>query len=323
LLALAVLAVAATAGSAGDSGDKQGPKPAAKDPPPSQTYTVSTSTRGKGDWSLFGVYHSEAVANSVRESLAEHGFDIKVEKSTTLPVPRVQPRAPTGMLPKSETITYKKCVEVFNWLARQKDIAFHFPVDGCYARAHLMCQRMRKTSPPFRPRKIWSFSNGDILYARTRHNPRGYVTWGYHVAPVMRVRLDDDAQKQRWYVIDPSMFDRPATVTQWEQAQMRTKDSPRPYLAISRIGEAPIGIDRKKKPGSGYWPGADPPAGPDAHAVAMMKKYKPWEGKEPPKGAARRGNDPHPAAFAILRLPPDALPTSLRCWSRRRPALRA
>src|SRR5262249_14822390 len=109
---------------------------------------------------------------------------------------------------------------------------------------------------------------------------------------------------------DPSLFARPATVAQWEQAQMRTKVSSKPFLTITRIGEAPTGIDRKRKPGSGYWPGPDPPGGPDAHAVATMRKYKPWQGKQPPKGAA-------------FRFQPDALAPSFRFGSSRPAAWRA
>jgi hypothetical protein len=230
-----------------------------------------------------------------------HGFHAKLEFSTR-PIPKVQPRRPTAGLPLGETVTYKKSVEVFNWMARQSDIAFRFPVNGCYARAHLMCQRMIRNK--FRPRKIWSFPNGETLFARTRNNPKGYVTWRYHVAPVLRVRLDASAKTQRWYVIDPSLFTRPVTVAQWERAQMRTKVSSKPFLTITRIGEAPTGIDRKRKPGSGYWPGPDPPGGPDAHAVATMRKYKPWQGKEPPpaKSAVRHRSAPTPTRSAERRV---------------------
>jgi hypothetical protein len=125
-------------------------------------------------------------------------------------------------------------------------------------------------------------ANGEALYARTKHHPKGHVSWGYHVAPVLGVRVDTNTK--RWFVIDPSLFDKPATLTQWVNAQIKTPKSSRPYLTISKIGEAPIWVDKKRKPGSGYWSASDPKDGPHTHAVATMKKYKPWEDKEPPKG---------------------------------------
>jgi hypothetical protein len=144
-----------------------------------------------------------------------------------------------------------------------------------------MIERMQKNG--FKPRKIWSVANGDELFARTKNHPNGYVTWGYHVAPVLRVR-DHNDKTQRWYVIDPSLGTQPMTVAKWEAAQMRTAKSHKPYLTITKVGEAPLWVDRKRKPGTGYWPGNDPNAGLHNHAVATMKKYKPWEGKAPPKG---------------------------------------
>jgi hypothetical protein len=259
------------------------PKPKPKDDLLAKlTSSVYYRTKGKAEWQLFGVYRSEESARGVFRHLARSGYEVELRISNA-PIPKTPARKPSGLLAVSETVTLAKAKEVFEWMARQKDIAFRFPTDGCYARAHLMVQRMQKNG--FKPRKVWAFANGDTLYARTRNHPAGHVTWGYHVAPMLRVRID--ANTQRWYVIDPSLCQTAVLVSQWEAAMLKSKDSHRPYLTLTRPGVAPTLLSKRKASGSGYWPGADPKQGADAHAVAVMRKYKPYEGKRPPKGLVR------------------------------------
>src|SRR5262249_5916255 len=145
----------------------------------------------------------------------------------------------------------------------------------CYARAQLMIERMR--TQKLHPYRVWSVANGEPLHAKTTNVRAGFVEWGYHVAPILRVRID--ARTQRWYVIDPSLFRQPVTIAQWEAAQMKTRASHKPYITLTRVGEAPVWIDNKRKNGTGYWPGADPREGLHNHAVATMKRYKPKEGR--------------------------------------------
>jgi hypothetical protein len=118
-------------------------------------------------------------------------------------------------------------------------------------------------------------ANGEPLYARTKNVAAGYVTWGYHVAPVLHVRVN--AKTKAWYVIDPSLFHHPVTIVQWENAQKKSPSSHTPYIAMTRLGEAPLWIDHQRKPGSGYWPGADPGVGLHNHAVQTMQRYKALE----------------------------------------------
>src|SRR5262249_7926140 len=103
--------------------------------------------------------------------------------------------------------------------------------------------------------------------------------WKYHVAPILRVQLADG--KQRWYVIDPSLFKAPATITQWKNAQKRPNARYEPYLTLTRLGQAPKDPKGVRLPGSGYWPGKDP-RDLRRHALAVMKLYKPYEGRIPP-----------------------------------------
>jgi hypothetical protein len=148
----------------------------------------------------------------------------------------------------SEAISLEQAKTVFRHMASQKDITFRFPADGCYARAHVMVRRMQKLG--YRPRKVWSFANGEKLYARTRNHPAGYVEWVYHVAPTLRVRLNNGKVVDA--VIDPSMFNRPVTIANWAQAQKRTVNSPNPIIRRTRIGEAPVLANGTRAKGHGY-----------------------------------------------------------------------
>jgi hypothetical protein len=295
LLALLVLPVS-TPAQTGKGAAKPQPKPIVT------TSSVFYREKGAANYTLFGYYASEKSGRAIFEHLVRSGYEVELRISNT-PIPKTPPLPVSGLLPVAETVTVQKATDVFNWMARQSDIAYRYPTDGCYARAELMIERMQKNG--FKPRKIWSVANGEELYARTKNHPRGFVTWAYHVAPVLRVRTGE--KSQRWYVIDPSLSTKPMTITEWEKAQMRTATSTKPYLTLTRPGKPPKWIDHKYKAGTGYWPGTDPGVGVHAHAVATMKKYKPFEGKLPPKSFARRGPAGPPAWVVVWREPLPAL----------------
>lgn len=148
-------------------------------------------------------------------------------------------------------------------MAAQADIAFKFPVDGCYARAHLMVQRMQQMGAT--PGKAWTFasSNSDPLWVATPNHPDNMVSWGYHVAPTVPVLQPDGTVRDM--VVDPSMFDHPVTVPEWRDAQ---HDHPSVVQTIPGAApDATVG-------GSGYWPGPDPAEGVDTHALETMQEYK-------------------------------------------------
>jgi hypothetical protein len=239
------------------------------------TYTVTYRGKGNPTFHLFGHYVSKEAADRIVKFLHDHGnFETKVTASNT-PIPVPPQRKPTAALPDAATVTMSKARAVFQQMAAQRDIAFRYPIDGCYARAELMIERMRQQK--LMPYRVWSVANGEPLHAKTTNVRAGFVEWGYHVAPLLRVRTD--ARNQRWYVIDPSLFKQPVTIEQWEAAQMKTRASHKPYITLTKIGEAPVWIDHKRKNGTGYWPGADPREGLHNHAVATMKRYKALEGR--------------------------------------------
>lgn len=173
--------------------------------------------------------------------------------------------------PPSAPIPAATAALVFDAMAAQPDIAFKFPVDGCYARAHLMVERMRKMG--LKPGKVWTFASApnDPLWVSTPNHPDGRVDWGYHVAPTMPVQAEDGTVQDM--VVDPSMFDHPVPIEEWKDAQ-----HDHPHVVQTAPGEPPI----PGRGGSGYWPSSDPPEGPDENAKETMEEYKRYEGTRGP-----------------------------------------
>ncbi len=188
-------------------------------------------------------------------------------KPSATPAAACPPGSTTPCPLAAGPLTPEQAQKLFDEMAAQPDIAFKFPVDGCYSRAHLMAQRMQAQGVT--PGKAWTFASGpgDPLWVNTPNHPDGRVEWGYHVAPTVPVRGADGRTQDM--VMDPSMFNRPVTVDEWRDAQ-----HDHPTVVQTRLGEPPI----PSRGGSGYWPGADPPEGVDENARETMEDYKRREG---------------------------------------------
>lgn len=84
-----------------------------------------------------------------------------------------------------------------------------FPDDGCFARAQLANRNLRNAGVPV-PSKVFAFGN---LKVNTRNAPQGYVSWWYHVAPIVEV----EGEK---YVLDPAIEPtRPLPLNEWLSRQ--------------------------------------------------------------------------------------------------------
>jgi hypothetical protein len=131
------------------------------------------------------------------------------------------------------------------------------------------------------PWKVWSKANGsEQLYAKTTNHPRGFVTWGWHVAPILRVKLSSG--KELWCVFDPSLFRQPTSVRQWQQSQKRPGATVNPLIEITPPGKAPL--YNGKRQGTGYSVADSIPTQRlDEAATARMAEYKPFQGKWHPK----------------------------------------
>ena len=105
-----------------------------------------------------------------------------------------------------QTISKERATELFKKASNMKDIAWNYKLDGCYARAHLMARRFEEEG--VRVDKVWI--KGDLSVKD--NNPP--INWNFHVAPIVYVEENGIIQKM---VIDPSLFDRPVTVAEWDK----------------------------------------------------------------------------------------------------------
>lgn len=81
-----------------------------------------------------------------------------------------------------------------------------FPDDGCFARAGLAVQNLKRWGYQKPPGKVFIF--GD-LNVRTQNSPDGYVMWWYHVVPAMKTG-------NRVVVFDPAIEpSRPLMLEEW------------------------------------------------------------------------------------------------------------
>jgi len=104
-----------------------------------------------------------------------------------------------------KTISLNRATELFNKARAMDDIAWDYKQDGCYARAHLMARRFEEEG--VRVDKVWI--KGDLYV------PESNIGWNFHVAPI--VYVEDEKGVIKKMVIDPSLFDKPVTVEEWDQ----------------------------------------------------------------------------------------------------------
>src|SRR5947209_8030543 len=120
-------------------------------------------------------------------------------------------------VPRSQdAIDSEQAAAIFTVFAAAGELALRFPADGCYARTHVMVQRLLKEG--LVPCKLWAFaaSATDLLWIETPEHSDKRVQWAYHVAPVLMVRMPDGNARE--FVFDPVLFNRPVAVEDWRSA---------------------------------------------------------------------------------------------------------
>lgn len=108
-----------------------------------------------------------------------------------------------GRVPTDDELL-QACQEI----ARNTRIPFSYIHDGCYARAHVMCETLRKSG--INRAKIFAF--GD-LHAKNKYMD---ANWWYHVAPLV-FATNPHTQKVEGKVLDPGLSESPLTPDQWIQ----------------------------------------------------------------------------------------------------------
>jgi hypothetical protein len=152
--------------------------------------------------------------------------------------------------------SYAKAKEIFDYCAAQSChlpgpygvspcIPFQYVRDGCYARAHKM-RRIITTKYGYCCEKVFSFANqgNDRLAVKANKWGGCCVTWWYHVAPLIRVKVKIlSFSIELAMVIDPGMFDKPVLLSTWLSAQEDTTCSANANVSMYSI-----------QPGSAYSP---------------------------------------------------------------------
>lgn len=131
--------------------------------------------------------------------------------------PNIDRRASVGVLTAINgenvyisDITFEYAFEIFQKMKNKSYIPFRYPEDGCYARAQEM-SRLIEIEENITTGKVFIEGNLKVI---TKNSPNGYVTWWYHVAPVVLVKGSP-------YVIDPSIFQNPVPVNEWFNIQVQ------------------------------------------------------------------------------------------------------
>lgn len=144
-------------------------------------------------------------------------------------------KIPTFRLCTRIVPNYKTAKEIFDLCAKQSchlpgpyDISpcipFQYVRDGCYARAHKM-RWIITTKYRYCCEKVFSFANqnDDRLAVKADKWGGCCVTWWYHVAPLIRVKVKVGTLSAALaLVIDPGMFDKPVLLSTWLSAQKNT-----------------------------------------------------------------------------------------------------
>ncbi len=136
---------------------------------------------------------------------------VKNAFSTTPAVAPVVPCTCQGALTPQQAQAW------FDKFKARVDIPWNYPNDCCYNRAHVMAQDLKKAGVDVG--KAWNYApdNADALRVNTPNDPKGYVEWGYHVAPTVPVMKPDGTTQPM--VLDPSIASGPVTPAQWKAMQ--------------------------------------------------------------------------------------------------------
>lgn len=165
-------------------------------------------------------------------------------------------KRPTFRLCTRIVPSYLKAKEIFDICAKQSchlpgpyDISpcipFQYVRDGCYARAHKM-RWIITTKYRYCCEKVFSFANQNYDSLAVKADKWGgcCVSWWYHVAPLIRVKIKlGTLNVSLAMVIDPGMFDKPVLLSKWLAAQENKGCSPNAKVSMYSI-----------QPGSAYGP---------------------------------------------------------------------
>jgi hypothetical protein len=107
---------------------------------------------------------------------------------------------------KVSVLSQPQVRQLFSELLRQ-DIPFQFAREGCYARSYAMTEYAKSKKI-----EMGQVVAEGSLQAETRSELYPTAQWGHHMAPMVAVDTGSGVELQ---VLDPALFDRPVSVTEW------------------------------------------------------------------------------------------------------------
>jgi len=113
-----------------------------------------------------------------------------------------------------QAVSPDRARELFDQLAHAPDIPHDFVDEGCHYRAHVEAQRLEQQG--VYSEKIFMVPDGADLRINSSKSPIGFTLAMFHTAPCINVEQPDDTTQRM--VIDPSLFDQPVSVDQWQSA---------------------------------------------------------------------------------------------------------
>jgi len=121
-----------------------------------------------------------------------------------------------GMVP-----TQSQLQAEFDKLAADKSVPFEYIKDGCYARAHIMCDQM--TQDQINNSKMFVMLENPYGPGKlTAENKYMQARWWYHVAPMV-FAVDEKSKQVEPFIMDPSMAPRPLKPEEWIHAMWDEK----------------------------------------------------------------------------------------------------
>lgn len=112
-------------------------------------------------------------------------------------------------------LTRQELVREFEKLANDPRIPHEYIVDGCYARAHLMCETMR--ADDVNCAKMFVMVEDPYEGRLEASNKYMDAQWWYHVAP-LAFATDPETNEVEAYVMDPALANRPLLAEEWVHA---------------------------------------------------------------------------------------------------------
>jgi hypothetical protein len=121
-----------------------------------------------------------------------------------------------GMIPTASQLQAE-----FNKLAANKDVPFEYIKDGCYARAHIMCDQMNQDN--INNSKMFCMLENPYGAGKlTAENKYMTAKWWYHVAPMV-FAVDEQSKQVEPFIMDPSMSNKPMKPQEWIHAMWDEK----------------------------------------------------------------------------------------------------